>query len=154
MLGNILLRFDPESNSITKAVGGNCKRHSALTKFVVGTFFRIGTNSWEVRKSKVGEDEMKKIMSALPRGAFPKKRQIEEKSDAVDETYFKKLKKKARTLCSSEGCAKQVVNSGVCLQHGAKKQTKTRKRCSSEGCAKQAQNGGVCFAHGTKRKRT
>ena len=39
---------------------------------------------------------MKKIMSAFPRGAQPKKRQIEEKSDAVDETNFKKLKKKKK----------------------------------------------------------
>jgi len=107
----------------------------------------MGTNSWEVRKSKVGEDEMKKIMSALPRGAFPKKRQIEEKSDAVDETYFKKLKKKARTLCSSEGCDKQVVNSGVCMKHGA-----TKKLCNSEGCAKQVVNSGVCIKHGAKKK--
>jgi hypothetical protein len=64
----------------------------------------MGTNSWEVRKSKVGKDEMKKIMSALPRGAPPNKRQIEEKSDAVDETKFKKLKNKIKKKsCSSEG---------------------------------------------------
>jgi hypothetical protein len=47
---------------------------------------------------------MKKIMSALPRGAPPNKRQIEEKSDAVDETKFKKLKNKIKKKsCSSEG---------------------------------------------------
>jgi hypothetical protein len=93
---------------------------------------------------------MKKIMSALPRGAQPKKRQIEEKSDAVDETHFKKLKNKARTLCNSEGCDKQVVNSGVCMKHGATKQARTL--CNSEGCDKQAVNGGVCMKHGAKKK--
>ena len=103
-----MLRFDPESNSITKAVGENCQRHSAFTKFVGAHLSSMGTNSWEVRKSKVDEDEMKKIMSALPRGAPPKKRQIEEKSDAVDETNFKKLKKKAKKLCNSEGCDEQT----------------------------------------------
>ena len=92
---------------------------------------------------------MKKIMSALPRGAPPKKRQIEEKSDAVDETKFKTLKKKARTLCNIEGCTKQARNGGVCIKHGA-----TKKLCSSEGCDKQAVNGEVCIAHGAKRKRT
>jgi hypothetical protein len=108
----------------------------------------MGTNSWELRKSKVGKDEMKKIMSALPRGAPPKKRQIEEKSDAVDETNFKKLKKKAKKRCSIEGCDKQAQNGGVCIKHGA-----TKKRCSIEGCDKQAQNGGVCIKHGATKKR-
>jgi hypothetical protein len=94
---------------------------------------------------------MKKIMSALPRGAPPKKRQIEEKSDAVDETKFKTLKKKARTLCNIEGCTKQAVNGGVCIAHGATK--KARTLCNIEGCTKQAVNGGVCIAHGAKRKK-
>jgi hypothetical protein len=107
----------------------------------------------EVQKSKAGEDEMKKIMSALPRGALPKKRQIEEKSDAVDETKFKKLKNKIKNKsCSSEGCTKQARNGGMCIEHGAKKIA--RKLCNSEGCTKQAVNCGVCIEHGAKRKRT
>eukprot|EP00984_Skeletonema_dohrnii_P020023 scaffold9684_cov147-Skeletonema_dohrnii-CCMP3373.AAC.2 len=50
--------------------------------------------------------------------------------------------------CSREGCTNQVINSGVCVRHGAKV-----KRCSSEGCTNQVVNGGVCMRHGAKVKR-
>jgi hypothetical protein len=58
--------------------------------------------------------------------------------------------KQAKKRCSIEGCTKYVVNGGVCLQHGATKQA--RKRCSIEGCDKQAKNGGVCIKHGATKQ--
>jgi len=43
----------------------------------------------------------------------------------------------------SKGCTNFVVNTGVCVRHGAKV-----KRCSSKGCTNHAKKGGVCVRHG------
>ena len=58
-----------------------------------------------------------------------------------------KTKASYSQLCSHEGCAKAVVQGGVCVQHGAKV-----NRCGQEGCTNQAQKGGVCKRHGAKVK--
>ena len=58
-----------------------------------------------------------------------------------------KTKASYSQLCSHEGCAKAVVQGGVCVQHGAKV-----NRCGQEGCTNQTQKGGVCKRHGAKVK--
>ena len=59
-----------------------------------------------------------------------------------------KTKASYSQLCShDEGCAKAVVQGGVCVQHGAKV-----NRCGQEGYTNQAQKGGVCKRHGAKVK--
>lgn len=60
----------------------------------------------------------------------------------------KKIKndKKYVYKCKVEGCTKNVVNSGVCLEHGAKKKIHYCKHPS--GCTKQVQRQGLCAAHG------
>ena len=49
-------------------------------------------------------------------------------------------------LCSSEGCANQAQNGGVCISHGAKV-----KLCSRKGCTNQSVRKGVCWRHGAYR---
>ena len=56
-------------------------------------------------------------------------------------------KKQYRSQCSAVGCTNQVINSGVCIRHGAKV-----KKCSTDGCTNIAQNKGVCKRHGAKVK--
>ena len=58
--------------------------------------------------------------------------------------------KRARRICSREGCNNQLQNNGVCFRHGAKK---IHKKCSHEGCPNIAMKGGVCWSHGAKRKK-
>ena len=46
--------------------------------------------------------------------------------------------------CSSDGCANQALQGGVCIiKHGAK-----AKRCGSDGGTNHAKRGGVCIKHG------
>ena len=51
-----------------------------------------------------------------------------------------KLKRKQ---CKHEGCTNIVVNGGVCIRHGAKKEIYLTNRVVK---------GGVCIKHGSKRK--
>jgi hypothetical protein len=53
-------------------------------------------------------------------------------------------------LCIQEGCDNQVVQGGVCIKYGAR--VKRKKLCSLDGCYKQVQQGGVCIKHGAKRR--
>jgi hypothetical protein len=47
--------------------------------------------------------------------------------------------RKRKKLCIQEGCDNQVVQGGVCKQHGA-----SVKRCSQDGCDNQVVQGGFC----------
>jgi hypothetical protein len=80
-----------------------------------------------------------------------------------------------RKICSADGCTKfvQLVNSGVCMKHGAKVKRRSHegctnyalkrgacvrhgaevKRCRSDGCTNEVINNGVCMKHGAKVKR-
>ena len=53
--------------------------------------------------------------------------------------------KKARRLCSVEGCTKQAKKGGICIKHGAKV-----RKCSHEGCTNNALKSGLCIRHGAK----
>ena len=55
--------------------------------------------------------------------------------------------KRARKICSHEGCTTQARKGGICIKHGAE-----QKRCSHYGCANAALNRGVCISHGAVRK--
>jgi hypothetical protein len=57
--------------------------------------------------------------------------------------------RKRKKLCIQEGCDNQVVQGGVCKQHGA-----SVKRCSQDGCDNQVVQGGVCKQHGAVKRRS
>ena len=81
-------------------------------------------------------------------------------------------RKYIRPKCSAPNCDNRVVNSGVCVTHGAKRKlcshpgcTKAvkvagacsmhgpaRKKCDTEGCTRVAVQGGKCLSHGGKKK--
>jgi hypothetical protein len=56
-------------------------------------------------------------------------------------------KKRARKLCSADGCTNYAQLGGVCIRHGAK-----QKRCKIDGCTNQAKKGEVCVKHGAQLK--
>ena len=53
--------------------------------------------------------------------------------------------RKSKATCMREGCHSKVVNSGVCMKHGAR-----RRICSTKGCKNMIVKGGVCVRHGAK----
>ena len=60
----------------------------------------------------------------------------------------KKKKVGSKSICKHEGCTNNVVNSGVCYRHGAKK-----RLCKHEGCTNVVKSDGVCLKHGARSMR-
>ena len=54
-----------------------------------------------------------------------------------------------RKYCNQDGCDNQVVQGGVCKQHGARV-----KLCIQEGCDNQVVQGGFCIKHGAVKGRS
>ena len=86
---------------------------------------------------------------------MPTKRRIKRKivAEAADEEESDgpvPSPKRARRLCSIDGCKNGVVKGGVCVKHGAA--VAPRKKCSHDGCSNNAQKGGKCIRHGAEVK--
>lgn len=54
-----------------------------------------------------------------------------------------KAKTRERRLCGHAGCPNLVINSGLCVRHGARQDP-----CRHAGCTNRACSGGVCRKHG------
>ena len=55
--------------------------------------------------------------------------------------------KRAKRICSADGCSNWVVRGGVCISHGAKQ---SKSKCNREGCTNFALKRGVCRKHGAE----